>query len=582
MKKLSELKHTLTRIDGKGYKAYKDIEGSYRSEGNDLFLFIDHVQGDPFASPSRIRIRVPMEQARFPLELFSTKTRRVALEDLISRKIRQAILSIKKRAGGTGKSGLIYIDAGSQEVLERTACCITKDWVEARLYIGLPAQGRRILANQAERIFFEQLIRVKDEGLKWDSYNAQLTEGFIRCIENQEYIRDRLKEEGIVAFVADGSLLPRESGRSQLPMSKTKAMLFRSPDSLKIEFELPNPIQTGNRISGMGIPKGVTLIVGGGYHGKSTLLQAIERGVYPHIPGDGREYVVTIPGAVKIKAEEGRRVEKVDISPFISNLPGGVDTRAFSTDNASGSTSQAANIMEAIEMGAELLLLDEDTSATNFMIRDVRMQELVSKENEPITPLIDRVQELYKKLDISTILIMGGCGDYFDVADTVIMMQEYIPYDVSLKAKDIAIRYSTGRKSEVPESKKWTLKRIPIRDGFSPYRGRANKIKIEAKARDQIIYGNEVIELRGVEQVVDISQARAIGMAVYQAQRLMDNNKSLKEILIELERIIEKQGLDILDPFYRPGRHPGSFARPRIFEIAAAINRLRTARFRIE
>lgn len=583
MKELLKLKRILKRIDGKGYKAYKDIEGSYKSR--DFFLFIDHVQGDPFASPSKIRIRVPMKEAKFPLELFSTKTRKIAFEDLISRYVRDAIFSIK-RISGTGKSGLIYIDAGAQEVLERTACRITKDWVEIRLYVGLPAQGRKILATQAERIFFDQLIRIKDKGLKWVSYDTKVAQQFVRCVENQEYIRSRLKEKGIVAFIADDSLLPRERGNSDLPMSFEKAVLFKSPETLRIEFELPNPTIIGgqikNKVSGMGIPKGVTLIVGGGYHGKSTLIQSIERGIYPHIPGDGREYVVTIPTAVKIKAEEGRRVEKVDISPFINNLPGGIDTASFSTDNASGSTSQAANIMEAIEMGAELLLLDEDTSATNFMIRDVRMQELVSKENEPITPFIDRVQELYKDFNVSTILVMGGCGDYFDVADTVIMMQEYIPYNVTLKAREIAKRYATKRKKEVKKFESWGLRRIPLKEDFRPYRGRTNKIKIEAKDRDHIIYGNEIIDLRGVEQVVDVSQARAIGMAIYQARRLMDNRKSLKKVLKQLDELIEKEGLDILDPFYKPSRHPGSFSRPRIFEIAAAMNRIRSAIFTIE
>jgi len=576
MKKIEELRTLLEGIDGRGYKAYKDIEGEYIDKRG-FFLFIDHVQGDPFASPSKIRIRIPINKAKFPEELFKNRVRRIAFEDLIARKVK-SVISPLKRVRGTGKSGLIHIDSGKQEVLERTACKVAEDWIEIRIYIGLPAEGRRILSKEAEKIFFDQIPRIVKEALIWDSYDKDYARRFIECVENQEYIRDRLKEKGIVAFIKDGSILPRESGISQLPLKD--AIPFVSPPSLRVKFELPNPVDGKREIFGMGIPEGVTLIVGGGYHGKSTLLQALERGVYPHIPRDGREYVVTIPTAVKIKAEDGRRIEKVDISPFISNLPMGIDTSSFGTENASGSTSQAANIMEAIEIGSELLLLDEDTSATNFMIRDIRMQQLVSKQNEPITPFIDRVRELYNRLGISTILVMGGCGDYFDVADTVIMMKKYLPYDVTSEAKEIAKAYPNRRIKEAEEFKRWEINRIPIKEGFDPLR--KNKIKIDAKDIDRIVYGKETIELKGVDQIVDISQARAIGMAIYLcSKRFMDNRRPLREILKEFEMLIDREGLDILDPHYRKERHPGSLARPRIFEIVAAMNRLRSARFKI-
>ncbi len=568
---MKKLKSILRRIDGKGYKAYKEIEGSFKNK--EFLLFIDHVQPDPFAPPSKIRIRVPINISGFPKELFKDKVRRIAFQDFITRKVKEALGLIKK-VRGSGRSGVIQIDSGGQEVLERTSCKITEEWVEVRLYVGLPAFGRKIKADLAEKIFFEQIPFIKEKALRWDSYDKKEAEDFVKCIENQEYIRERLREKGIVVFIADGSILPRRSGISQLPLKD--AVPFKSPDSLKISFCVPNPVNGSKTICGMGIPEGVTLIVGGGYHGKSTLLRAIERGVYPHIPGDGREYVVTVPDAVKIRAEDGRRIQNVDISPFINNLPGGIDTSSFCTEDASGSTSQAANIMEAIEVGAKLLLIDEDTSATNFMIRDVRMQQLVKKENEPITPFIDRVKELYEKLGISTILVMGGCGDYFDVADTVIMMQEYVPYDVTEKAKAVAKMFVTGRKKEVRPVEKWDIRRIPVAESFSPYK--KGKIKIDAKGLDYIQYGSENVDLRFVEQIVDISQMRAIGMAIYLASKFMDKKKSLKEVLKEVEKAIDKEGLDILDPFYKKEKHPGSLARPRIYEIAFAINRMRSAR----
>jgi len=325
---------------------------------------------------------------------------------------------------------------------------------------------------------------------------------------------------------------------------------------------------------------GVTLIVGGGYHGKSTLLQALERGVYPHIPGDGREYVVTCPRAVKIRAEDGRRIEQVDISPFISNLPRGLDTTAFCTDNASGSTSQAANIIEALEMGTDLLLLDEDTSATNFMVRDARMQELVHKQFEPITPFIDRVHEIYENFGVSTVLVMGGCGDYFDVADTVIMLREYLPEDVTDQARRVAKAHTTKRRRETSLHDRWRLARAPIAASFDPSRGK-KAVKIDAKALDQILYGTDMIDLRGVEQLVDFSQTRATGLAIHlAATRFMDGDAPLKQVLEKVESFLDENGLDLLDPFHRPERHPGSFARPRTLEIAAAINRLRAVSFK--
>jgi predicted ABC-class ATPase len=328
----------------------------------------------------------------------------------------------------------------------------------------------------------------------------------------------------------------------------------------------------------MGIPKGVTLIVGGGYHGKSTLLRALERGVYPHIPGDGRELVVTNPNAVKIRAEDGRCIHNVDISPFVSDLPYGRRTDQFDSDDASGSTSQAANIVEAVEIGAEVLLLDEDTSAANFMVRDSRMQALVHKEHEPITPFIDRVRELYDVNGVSTILVMGGCGDYFDVADHVVMMRDYLPIDATAGAAAVAVDQPTTRRVESASPLELSARRVPDPSSFDPSRGR-KEIKIDASAVDEICFGRHTIDLRSVEQLVDPSQTSAVGRAIHLAlTRFMENDATLREIVEALERFFDGEGLDALDLYHRAGEHPGNFALPRRFEIAAAINRLRTVR----
>ncbi|UCC91601.1 MAG: ABC-ATPase domain-containing protein, partial [Candidatus Aenigmatarchaeota archaeon] len=414
IRKAEDLKNILRRIDGRGYKAYRDIEGIYSFEN--FTLFVDHVQGDPFATPSRIRVRVPQEVAGFPKDTFKSKSREIALRDFLTRRFSEAARKFCRGNRGTGNSGTISIDRPGQEILERTSAFVEEFHLEARFVMGLPAFGRRIASRHAEAMFFEELPKIVENSLFFESLDSKSLYQHIETNEDTDFLRDQLDKKNLIAFVADKSVLPRASGIDPRPLTEGKVVPFESPKSLKVRIKLPNK----GEITGMGIRKGITLIVGGGYHGKSTLLKALELGVYNHIPGDGREFVVTNPYAVKIRAEDGRRIEKADISPFITNLPFSQETKEFSTDNASGSTSQAANIIESLEAGAQALLIDEDTSATNFMIRDHRMQELVSKDKEPITPFIDKARQLHKDFGVSTILVIGGSGDYFDVADHVI------------------------------------------------------------------------------------------------------------------------------------------------------------------
>ncbi len=527
------------------------------------------MQGDPFASPSRLRVRVPQKVASFPKELFSNSIRRMALEDFLTRVFARAAKRASERRG-SGKSGMIAIDTPGQEVLKRTSMVVSDEFVEARFVMGLPAAGRRVLGREAIEMFFNEIPYIVKASLFYSSCDSERVKLHVDVVEDQEFLRGELSSRNLIAFVANGSILPRESGVSDKPMSKEKAVPFVSPPSLEVEFELPNR----GKIRGMGLKSGITLIVGGGYHGKTTFLRALERCVYPHIPGDGREYVVSLRETVKIRAEDGRRVEKVDISPFISYLPMGRDTKAFSTDDASGSTSQATNIMEALEMGAKVLLIDEDTSATNFMIRDARMQELVAKEKEPITPFIDKVKSLYEDHGVSSVIVLGGSGDYFDVADCVIMMDEYKPVDVTLKAKEIARKFRTNRKSEGGEKFGSIVERIPIPSTINPKKG--NKIKVRAKGLKHIQFGRENIDLSFLEQLVDESQTRAIGDFLYYglAKEYIDGKRTIREIIDLIMKDIEKHGLDVLSPFR--GEHPGEYAMPRKFEIAGALNRLRT------
>jgi predicted ABC-class ATPase len=314
----------------------------------------------------------------------------------------------------------------------------------------------------------------------------------------------------------------------------------------------------------MGIPEGVTLITGGGFHGKTTLLEAIQRGVYPHVPGDGREWVVSRFGAVKVRSEDGRAVTGVDIRPFIDNLPGGKSTASFSTQDASGSTSLAAAILESIEADAEALLLDEDTCSTNLLVRDARMRAMVRRET--ITPLVDRVRESYEVLRVSTLLVVGGSGDYLDEADTVILMEDYLPRDATEEARRAAQQQSTGRVKAIPSKPLRVTTRAPLPESFDPRKGHREQVK--TRGLRELVFGEEVIDLSALEQLVDDSQARAIGAMLKGLGALARPNVPLSDLLRDLFVKVEADGLYALE-------HSPELAMPRPFEVAAAINRLR-------
>lgn len=565
---MADLERTLHRIDNRGYPAYKDIRGQYIA--SDFTLFIDHVQGDPYAAPSRLRVRVPLSVAKFPPATRRSTSRLVALRDYLARAFSQASYQLSNRGRGSGKSGLIAMDRPGQEILARSAIIVTDEYVEARFVAGLPARGRRILGRQAAAMLGQDVPQIVDAALSYANHNPKQLMTHLEAAEDADHLRARLPDLGLVAFVADGSILPRQSGIDERPLTGSQVVAFETPDSLRVSVELPH----AGRVTGLGIPTGVTLIVGGGYHGKSTLLSALERGVYNHIPGDGRELVITEPSAVKIRAEDGRRIEGVDIRPFINNLPHQSEAALFRTDNASGSTSQAANIMEALAVGAKLLLLDEDTCATNLMIRDARMQALVEKAGEPITPFIDRVQQLARGPQVSSILVLGGSGDYFEVADTVIRLDTYRPRHVTEQAKAIAQQHPTGRQVEV--SAAWPnhlTPRIPLADSLDPRKGK-RAVNIKGRALRAVLFGTEEIDMTGVAQLVDEGQLRAIGQALNLArQHFMTGQRTVAEVVQAVMDLLTEQGLDALD-----SRHTGDYVMFRAYELAAALNRLRTLR----
>lgn len=569
-----QLQELLRSINRKSYPAYKSLKGAYQFKK--YILSIDHVQGDPFASPSHISVKLSHKEAGFPAEYYKDSLTRITLADFLTRQFEKQVNHYTFRAKGSGKSGLISVTRCGQEVLERTSCEITDQGIIARFFVGFPANGRTINAGELEKILFEFLPVCVEKALIFRNLSGKDLENTIYLAEDQAYIREELQKRSLVAFINDGAILPRESGVSSRPMRECVA--FSSPDSLRISMELPHK----GKITGMGIPRGITLIVGGGYHGKSTLLNALELGVYNHIQGDGREYVIADFTAQKLRSEDGRFVKDVDISLFINDLPNKKNTSCFSTEDASGSTSQAAGIVEGMEAGSKVFLLDEDTSATNFMVRDAFMQRVISREKEPITPFLERARDLYDKAGISTILVAGSSGAFFHIADTVIQMDNYIPVDITMKARELCRDYplndNKAAEFKLPRShrimSKNALSKGPKKDYYGNYKvqDKPERLKVKIHGRDGFSIGKQEVDLRYIEQLIDSEQTQTLGALLkYAVEKLIDGKRSLPEIVEFLCNKLEKEGMS----FLAEGYTSCGYARPRKQEIYACFNHYR-------
>lgn len=578
MKNSEELRQQLRSINRKSYPAYKGLKGLYHF-GN-YILSIDHVQGDPFASPSHVSIQISHRDAGFPVEYYKDTLTGTTLCDYLTRQFEKQVSQYSFRAKGSGKSGLLTVSHCGQEILSRTACEITEKGITARFFVGFPANGRTINATELEKILFDFLPVCIQKSFFYSSLNAKELQNYIELAEDQEFIRQTLPAKNLCAFIADGSILPRESGISSRPMKAS--VPFTSPDSLRISINLPHK----GKITGMGIPKGITLIVGGGYHGKSTLLNALELGVYNHIPGDGREYVITDATAVKLRSEDGRFIKDVDISMFINDLPNKKDTRCFSTLDASGSTSQAAGIIESMEAGSHLFLLDEDTSATNFMVRDTFMQQVIQREKEPITPFLERAEDLYKKAGISTILVAGSSGAFFHIADTIIQMDNYVPKDITASVKKLCSQYPLPAVSvtdfQLPHSHR-IMSRPAESSKHLRHNSRGNhsdsgaakpeRLKTRISGTDGFSLGRQEIDLRYTEQLIDAEQTAALGLLLkYAVEHLADGRRTLPEIVQFLWKNLSLHGLSF---FTENQKISCGYATPRIQEIYACLNRYR-------
>lgn len=610
MKTDRDLERQLASIDRRGYPAYKGLRGTY--DFGDFELDIAHVQGDPFAAPSQLAVYVPGDVSGLPACCRDAAHRRTATEDLLVRRFSKEAARASFKVGGSGKSGFIGTSNPGPEILARSACEIAPDGaVMLRFEAGLPAHGRTIDARAAARMMLDLIPVCVERALMLDDVGRRAAQKAAELADDQRAVRSAMRKRGLVAFVADGSVLPRSSGVSAKPLAGARP--FTSPESMRVTLELPHR----GRVHGMGIRRGITLIVGGGYHGKSTLLKALQEGVYDHIAGDGRELVATDETAMKLRAEDGRVVHAVDISPFINNLPDGRDTRSFSTEDASGSTSQAASTVEALEAGARTLLIDEDTSATNFMVRDALMEAVVAAEHEPITPFVERVRALWERHGVSCVLVMGSSGAFFPVADSVIQMDAYEANDITERVRAVladarlagtypeasGLGVSAGKASEAGEAGKASTSSSSVQDalvsrplelggrlerrstGRPGRRGRAGggdgagtarreHLKVRGRGRDGFSVGSFEADLRLVEQLVDAEQSAALAQMVRMVLEhgLLDGTRALRGVVDEAFRVLDEQGWEALSPY---GDTACGLARPRPCELFAALNRLR-------
>lgn len=560
------LEKQLMALHRKSYPAYKGLQGSYRFPK--YLLHIDHVQGDPFAAPSKVSVEVDTKAAGFESVLFDTDYKRIALQDFLLREFGRVLREYTFQAQGSGKSGVMSVSRCGQEVLNRTALEMNEKRILVRFEVGFPANGRTINAVELKKILFDFIPVSVEKSLYYKNLNADKIKRTICLAEDQHTIRQELKRKGLVAFVANGSILPRESGVSQSPMKG--AVAFQSPKSLEVDLILPHK----GKIAGMGIPRGITLIVGGGYHGKSTLLKALELGVYNHIAGDGREYVITDDTAMKIRAEDGRSIFDVDVSRFINHLPNKKDTTHFFTQDASGSTSQAANVVEAIESESKVLLIDEDTSATNFMVRDELMQSVIAKEKEPITPFIEQARALYKQQGISVIMVAGSSGSYFYIADTILQMDNYRTLDITEKVQVILEEHKKTISTKEITNFGITGQAKKRYVGIGNIEKKHGQIKIKQHGKDSFSIGRETVDLKYVEQLADSEQTTTLSYVLKAVleQAEKEGKTDLEKAAEDICRLVEKKGLAAL---CKGSHYPASMAEVRKQEIYACLNRYR-------
>ena len=552
------LRRILISLDGRYISSYNEMIGEF--DFGDFILSIDFIPDDPSKQPARLRARIALETARFPRDVFNNRSREIGARDFIARAFAGAASRLLNPPAGK-KGPRVYIDRPGQEILETSAVAVGNGFLETRFSAELPVRRDKILGEQAIDLIFNVLPKIIRSALHFKNIDGEGLADWIEANEDADAARSLLAEQGLVAFVADGSVMTGQALREQR-LSGPVLVPFRSPEELAVTLDLPNSGKT----RGMGIPKGLTLIAGAGGQGKTTLLKALELGVYNHIPGDGRELVVAVGDTVGIRVEEGRRIENVDISPFYATY-GGVDAKHYSARQASLPVSQAANFMEALEIGASLVIIDEDTSSAELMSRDARHQALIPPGQETVTTFVDILPVTRDLFGVSAI-ISASSGDYLDVADSVILLENFQARSGIEEARRIIAEHPSGR---IPDMRTpaGRVDRTPLSHSLEPDKP-SPQDRFRPSSRGYVQYGGEFIDCTRVTQLVSVGQARAISRAIALVHRFMDSAKSLRGAVEQVMERVDSIGLDTLS-----GRLMGDLSRFRAYELVAAINRMK-------
>lgn len=565
---MKDLYQKLRGFSGKKYGLYKSLTQRSWNFGDFSLDFI-HVQGDPYAPPSRIRLTIPFRKLNYPKNFITNEIQGLAMADYLLRRLAR---EMNEREECTS---VFTITSPGQEILFRNTLCIgnfseeKEGVVEVLMGIRLPGENRLIDFYAVSDL----LTRLLPDILLASLYGLSLEEQekayrHIETLEIRNALLDEVLSAGFIAFIPNGAILPRASGISDLPAKE--AVSFNAPKESIIEFTV-----RGKTISGMGISKGITAIAGGAYHGKSTLLSALEKSVYPHIPGDGREWVVVDPSAFRVRSEEGRLVRNTRIAPLVRELPGKISTESFFTVSASGSTSEAANLLEALECGVKTILIDEDVSAVNFLIRDQRMRRLLGNEGDPLIPLIERIRE-FTNTGVHFILVIGACGDFLTEADRVIVMKNYLPEEMTASAKTISSEtpYISSKGNHPPfypfKSRAFLDFIKPLAPQIRPSSSVEKFVKVRLLHDNLLQVGFLQADVHYLSGFCNGTQRYAAGLIALNLVQSAED-KTLMEVVEKVCARIEKSGF---------GKFPQGLSRdmtlPRAVDIAAVLLRLRT------
>jgi predicted ABC-class ATPase len=565
MRDKKEFYAMLMDIADKPISEYGRLAGDF--DFSRYVLKVSQVPSESLEQPALFIVRVPQTIAGFAPHLFSTPVRRTALEDFLTRRIAEQIdVLAHYDEQGLSRRHLMVAEPG-QKILPRTSLLVTEEYVEARIYVRLPQRDGRIDADRVKDIFFDELTSVVNHSLIACNLDEQEMNHFVDVMEDADQIRQMLPTRGLVSFVGEGSL-PARLGDSDYPAFENTTPLTMD-ESLLVDVDTPN----AGTVKGLGVPTGVTLIVGDEYSSRAALMRAIASGIYNHVPGDGREQVITVPDAVHVAAETGRSIQKVDISSMIP-AQSGVRSDAFSAEQADACSAQAAAMVEALEVGARALLFDESESSAAFLTQDTRLMGLMPEAGARVTPLSARARQLADDLGVS-IIVAGSASvaEFIPVADTILKIEAGRVSDVTDAAKKMDLNQLVTDSELVDVSSLVEKNRWVVPTSIDASAGPHDQM-IKAEAVDLLQFGRSVIQLRNTSQIADKHQTATIGLILYYAKlRYMDEGRPIREIMDLIDRDLGTEGLECLSRDLR-----GDLARPRRYEIAAALNRLETMR----